>query len=120
MPLFKIGETMLLKKIPREKYKKTKATLEGYFNQFNLTSKTLRDQLDNLNYQKVKPLEKGFDKANPSWAEKLTLSQKALSAAAAVHGVDVVLNGMRTPAYAEDSVEIMRIGEINLESLFEG
>lgn len=118
MPLFKIGETALLKKISKEKSEKTKTTLEGYFNQFNLAAKTLRDHLDHLNYQSLKPLEERFDAANKSWADKLSFSQKALSVAGSAPGVDVVLNGMRTPAYVEDSMKIMRIEGINAENLF--
>jgi aryl-alcohol dehydrogenase-like predicted oxidoreductase len=109
IPLFNIGETALLKNISKDKFEKTRTMAEGYFNQFNLTAKTLRDQLDYLNYQKVEPLEKQFDAANNLWTDKLTLSQKALSVAASTPGVDVVLNGMRTPAYVHDSMEIMRI-----------
>ena len=50
--------------------------------------------------------------------KKLTLSQKALSVAASTPGVGVVLNGMRTPAYVEDSMELMRIKGIQIENLF--
>jgi len=118
IPLFKIGETALLKKISKEKFENTKTMAEGYLNQFNLSSKTLRDQLDYLNFEKVKPLEKQFDVVNHPWADKLTLSQKALSVAASTPGVGVVLNGMRTPAYVEDSMELMRIKGIQIENLF--
>lgn len=117
MPLFKIGETALLKKISKEKLEKARTMAEGYFSQFNLTAKTLRDQLDTLNYQKVEPLEKQFDAANKPWADKLTLSQKALSVAASTPGVDVVLNGMRTPAYVDDSMEVMRLEGGSVHSL---
>lgn len=119
IPLFKIGETTLFKKIPKERHEKAKATLEGYFNQFNLTARSLQNQLDYLNYQKLKPLENDFNKGNPTLAKQFTFSQKALRVAAATPGVDVVLNGMRTPAYVEDSMQIMRFGSINLEGLFE-
>jgi len=109
VPLFKIGETTIFKKIPKERHEKAKVTLEGYFNQFNLTARTFQNQLDYLNYQKLKPFENEFDKGNPSLAKRLTFSQKALSVAAATPGVDVVLNGMRTPDYVNDSMEIMKI-----------
>ncbi len=125
MPLFKIGEATLLKKFSseirrgeKEKLQKTKALVEGYFNQFNLTAKSLRDHLDDLNYQKLKPLKERFDESNDSWADQLTFSQKALSVAVNTPGVDVVLNGMRTPEYVGDAMEIMQIERIKMENLF--
>lgn len=120
LPLFKIGETTLLRKIPKEKTRRTKNVLEGYFNQFNITAKTLRNQLDIRNYRDTEPLRRRFDRANQMWADKLTFSQKALSVAAATPGVDVVLNGMRTPSYVDDSMGIMQIEGIKIENLFTG
>lgn len=119
IPLFKIGETTLLKKIPKEKYERTKAMIEGYFSQFNSTVMALKNKLDRDNYQKLKPLEKRFDELNNSLASKLTFCQRALSVAADTPGVDVVLNGMRTPKYADDSMKIMQINNINVENLFD-
>ena len=118
IPLFKIGETALLKKVPKEKYEKTKSIIEGYFTQFNSTALAMKNKLDSDNYQKLKPLEKHFDELNNSLADKLTFSQKALSVAADTSGIDVVLNGMRTPKYADDSMKIMQINSINLKNLF--
>jgi aryl-alcohol dehydrogenase-like predicted oxidoreductase len=117
IPLFKIGETALLKKV-KGKLEETKTMVEGYLNQFNMTAKTLQHQLDDLNYQKTEPLRNKFDSTNGEWTDKLTLSQKALCVAASTPGVDAVLNGMRTPAYVEDSMEIMRIEGIKMENLF--
>jgi aryl-alcohol dehydrogenase-like predicted oxidoreductase len=119
IPLFKIGETALLKKISKEKYEKTKAMIEGYFTQFNSTALALKDKLDSDNYQKLKPLEKRFNGLNDSLDNKLTFSQKALSVAAHTPGINVVLNGMRTPKYVDDSMKIMQINNINLENLFD-
>lgn len=119
LPLFKIGERALLKKTPREKRESARAMMEGYFNQFNLAAKALRDQLDELNYQRTKPLEQRFDALNPERADRLTLSQKALSVAAAAPGVDVVLNGMRTPAYVDDSMDVLGVDGIEVQNLFD-
>jgi uncharacterized protein len=117
VPLFKIGETALLRKV-KEKLEETKTMVEGYFSQFNITAKTLQHQLDDLNYQRTEPLREKFDSTNRECADRLTLSQKALCVAAGAPGLDVVLNGMRTPAYVNDSMEIMRIEGIKIENLF--
>lgn len=66
---------------------------------------------DEQNYQQVKHLEQRFDAAYPKLASALTFSQKALLVAASVSGIDVVLNGMRTPAYVKDSMKVMEISE---------
>lgn len=73
---------------------------------------------DVQNYQQVKHLEQRFDAAYPKLSSMLTFSQKALLLAASVSGIDVVLNGMRTPAYVADSMKVMEISEdISLEKL---
>jgi hypothetical protein len=68
-------------------------------------------RLDALNYQSVKHLEQRFDEAYPQLKSALSFSQKSLLAAAGVPGIDVILNGMRTPEYVEDSLGVMRVGE---------
>ena len=117
IPLFKIGETTLLKKIQKEKQEKTKAMIEGYFTQFNSAALTLKNKLDNENYQNLKPLEKHFDELNNS-SNNLTFSQKALSVAADTPGVNVVLNGMHTQKYVDDSMKIMTLNDIHIENIF--
>jgi aryl-alcohol dehydrogenase-like predicted oxidoreductase len=73
---------------------------------------------DEQNYQQVKHLEQRFDAAYPKLSSTLTFSQKALLLAAFVSGIDVVLNGMRTPGYVADSMKVMEISEdISLEKL---
>lgn len=73
---------------------------------------------DEQNYQQVKHLEQRFDAAYPKQAPTLTFSQKALLLAASVSGIDVVLNGMRTPEYVADSMKVMEISEdVSLEKL---
>lgn len=119
IPLFKIGETTILKKIPKEKMERTKAMVEGYFTQFNSTILVLRDKLDSDNHQKLEPFEKRFDEQNSSWRDKLTFSQKALGVVSETPGVNVVLNGMHSPKYVDDSMKIMEVAGINLENLFE-
>jgi aryl-alcohol dehydrogenase-like predicted oxidoreductase len=119
IPLFKIGETTILKKIAKEKLERTKAMVEGYFTQFNSTTLVLRDKLDSDNHQKLEPFEKRFDEQNSSLADKLTFSQKALGVVSETLGVNVVLNGMHSPKYVDDSMKIMEVSGINLENLFE-
>jgi len=51
-------------------------------------------------------LGKQFDAANPGKKES-SLSQKALMVAGSQPGIDVVLNGMRTPDYVADSMAVV-------------
>ncbi len=64
-------------------------------------------------------LEDRFNKAYPELGQKLSFSQKALLLAANVTGIDVVLNGMRTPEYVQDSMGVLEINQlIEVEKVF--
>ena len=117
LPLFKIGEKTFLKQIPKENFEKSKAALEGYFYQFNCTAKILQKWIDQKNYIQIKSFEDKFDTANPALADNLSFSQKAIKVLTDVSYVDVVLNGMRTPDYVEDSMGIIKTDKINSQKL---
>ncbi|MGH1365292.1 MAG: aldo/keto reductase [Calditrichia bacterium] len=67
--------------------------------------------------ERTTKLRAGFDKANPKFAN-LTMSQKALSVCRSMQGIDVVLNGMRTPDYVKDSMGIAGAVDVNVTNIF--
>ncbi len=97
-----------VRRLPRLFFRKGQAHLQAIFHQFNHTTRIIREYLNFRNYRLVSHLEKRFDAAHPELASRLTFSQKALLVCASAPGVDVVLNGMRTPDYVRDSLEILK------------
>ncbi|HRB17121.1 MAG TPA: hypothetical protein PK224_15095, partial [Nitrospira sp.] len=53
-------------------------------------------------------LHRTIDPLLPEERRKASLSQKALWILASTPGVTSVLNGMRTPAYVDDALQILR------------
>jgi predicted aldo/keto reductase-like oxidoreductase len=116
IPLLRMGEQRFLKQITREKLEKAKAAVEGYLYQFHSAAKALKNWIDQENYDQIKSLENKFNNAYPSLAN-LSFSRKAIKVLTDVSEVDVVLNGMRTPEYVEDSMGIMETERINSQKL---
>lgn len=108
-PLVGMGCKTFVKQVPAAEKDVAQSLVNGYFEQYEKVTEAWVNYLDGQNYQHIKPLEEKFDKTYPKLASKLTLSQKALLLAAKVAGVDVVLNGMRTPEYVADSMGIMKM-----------
>jgi aryl-alcohol dehydrogenase-like predicted oxidoreductase len=107
-PLVGLGCKTFIKQVPAAEKEAAQSLVNRYFEQYTKVTDAWLNYLDGQNYQQIKPLEEKFNKTYSKLAAKLTLSQKALLLAAEVTGVDVVLNGMRTPEYVTDSMEIMK------------
>ncbi len=82
-----------------------RSLVQQYCRQFEAAANTWRLALDAQNFAALAPLNAEFDRRFPERAG-LNFSQKALLTAAAP-GVDVVLTGMRTPAYVEDALKTL-------------
>jgi aryl-alcohol dehydrogenase-like predicted oxidoreductase len=117
LPLFKIGEKTLLEKMEMNR-EKVKALIEGYFRQFNRVALSIRNQADKQNYLDLKPLEERFNQVNKPIADKLSFSQKAVQVASGNDGIQVVLNGMRTPTYVDDAMATMSVDRVDIKGLF--
>lgn len=113
LPLFSLGEKVLLSKISMENREKTSATLAACLRYFNLAATALKNKIDQQNYHRLKFLEDQFNRQYNHLSATLGFSQKALKVVADTPGVDVVLNGMRTPQYVEDSLGVMGLEEID-------
>ncbi|RMI17609.1 MAG: aldo/keto reductase [Calditrichaeota bacterium] len=103
------GMEELAKRVPESEREEARKFAHRYGQQFNETVTALLEYLNARNYAEVQHLEARFDQAYPHRAGQLTFSQKALTVAANTPGVDVALNGMRTPEYVEDSLKVMEV-----------
>lgn len=111
-PLVGLGCKTFIKQAPAGEKEAAQSLVNEYFELYARVTDSWLNYLDGQNYEQVKALEEKFDKTYPKLGPKLTLSQKALLLATEVSGVDVVLNGMRTPEYVADSMAIMKIKEM--------
>ncbi|HRC25072.1 MAG TPA: aldo/keto reductase, partial [Nitrospira sp.] len=70
--------------------------------------RTLHREASERSRQRAEDLHRTIDPLLPEQRWKATLSQKALWILASTRGVTSVLNGMRTPAYVDDALQILR------------
>ncbi len=107
-PMMAAGQKMLLNRVDEAEKPMVAPLLQQFFDQFAGAADAWILYLDAQNYRQLRELEDAFDRENPELSQ-LTLSQKALLSAIRTPGIDVALNGMRTPAYVEDSMAILRV-----------
>jgi len=70
--------------------------------------RTLHREASERSRLRAEDLHRTIDPLLPEHRRKATLSQKALWVLASTTGVTSVLNGMRTPAYVEDALQMLR------------
>jgi len=70
--------------------------------------RTLHREASERSRLRAEDLHRTIDPLLPEQRRKTTLSQKALWILASTPGVTSVLNGMRTPAYVDDALQILR------------
>jgi len=70
--------------------------------------RTLHREASERSRLRAEDLHRTIDPLLPEQRRKATLSQKALWILASTGGVTSVLNGMRTPAYVDDALQILR------------
>ncbi|OYT21993.1 MAG: hypothetical protein CCU27_16605, partial [Nitrospira sp. UW-LDO-02] len=70
--------------------------------------RTLHREASERSRLRAEDLHRTIDPLLPEQRRKATLSQKALWVLASTGGVTSVLNGMRTPAYVDDALQILR------------
>lgn len=107
VPILQAGGQHFVQSLPPQYQGRGRADVQAMFNQFNRTTRLIREYLHFKNYRRVEYLEKRFDTVHPELSH-LTFSQKALLVANSAPGVHSTLNGMRRPEYVEDSMEVLK------------
>jgi hypothetical protein len=81
---------------------------DRYLPELLLLLRELRREATLKSREKTQAIARLLDPLLPEGKRKETLSRKALWVLASTPGVTCVLNGMRTPAYVEDSLAVLR------------
>lgn len=111
MPWIERGSAQLLQQVKPDQQQAAEKLLSNYREHFQAAAEAWLQDLNNSNFIKIAHLQKRFSDQHPDLATSLSFSQQALLMAAGTPGVDVVLNGMRTPDYVSDSLGILAISE---------
>ncbi len=120
VPMLQIAGEHFARNLPPEHRDQGQAAIQGLFNLFNRLTRLMREYLHARNYKQVSHLENLFNSVYPELSDKLSFSQKSLLLAVSTPGVDVVLNGMRTPEYVKDSMAVMEMQTVAVERLIPG
>ncbi len=107
-PVMAVGQKALLNRVTEAEKPNVSPLLKQYFDQFVAAVNAWILYLDAQNSIQLRELDKAFDRENPDFSQ-LTFSQKSLLSILRTQGVDVVLNGMRLPAYVEDSMGVLPV-----------
>lgn len=117
-PVVGYASKILSQQLEPDTQKESAELLKGYQSSFASTVSALQHHFDKQNYNRLRYLPVRFGHLYPELGESLSFSQKALLIAGNTPGVDVVLNGMRTPAYVQDAMGALKTGtEVSVKGL---